>query len=42
MHAIWYFARAKGAVPDRTATAMAEQAEAHRIKARGHKHASTR
>jgi hypothetical protein len=42
VHAIWYFARAKGAVPDRTATAMAKQAKAHRIKARGHKQARTR
>jgi Zn-dependent M28 family amino/carboxypeptidase len=42
VHAIWFFARAKGAVPDRTAAAMAKQAKAHRIKARGHKHARTR
>jgi hypothetical protein len=42
VHAIWYFARAKGAVPDRTATAMAKQGKAHRVKALGHQHAGTR
>ena len=39
VHAIWYFARAKGAVPDRTATA---QTTTDRIEARGHKRTGTR
>ena len=42
MHAIWYFARSKDAVPASGAAAKAKQAKAHRIKARGHKHAATR
>ena len=41
VHAIWYFARAKNAVPAR-ATATKAKAKAHKIKARGHKHAQTR
>ena len=42
VHAIWFFARAKEAVPARGATAKAKQAKAHRVKARGHRHALKR
>ncbi|HET8953410.1 MAG TPA: M20/M25/M40 family metallo-hydrolase [Solirubrobacteraceae bacterium] len=42
VHAIWYFARAKGALPARASTARAAKARTHKIKARGHKRAGTR
>jgi Zn-dependent M28 family amino/carboxypeptidase len=43
VHAIWYFARAKDALPARTATtARAKKARTHKIVARGHKRAGIR
>jgi len=42
VHAIWFFARAKNALPARTAATTAKQATTHRIAARGHTHARTR
>jgi Zn-dependent M28 family amino/carboxypeptidase len=41
-HAIWYFARAEGAVRATGSAAKAKQAKTHRMKARGHKRAGTR
>ena len=42
VHAIWFFARAKGALPARASTARAAKARTHEINARGHKRAGTR
>ena len=41
-HAIWFFARAKGALPARASTARAGKARTHKITARGHKRAGLR
>jgi Zn-dependent M28 family amino/carboxypeptidase len=43
VHAIWFFARAKGALPARASSARATtKARTHKIRARGHKRAGLR
>jgi Zn-dependent M28 family amino/carboxypeptidase len=42
VHAIWFFAREKNAIPQRAATASAKRTKAHRMTALGHKRARTR
>jgi len=42
VHAVWYFARVKDAVPSKATTAKAKQHKPSRFKYRGHQRARTR
>jgi Zn-dependent M28 family amino/carboxypeptidase len=42
VHAVWYFARIKGAIPSKATAAKAKQAKRYRFKYQGHPRADTR
>jgi hypothetical protein len=42
VHAVWYFARVKGAFPSKATVANAKKAKRYRFKYQGHPRADTR